>query len=121
MTDENIQELITIVKSCRLTFKKNTFNRKYIDSYNYDEVINKRCEDFCNLHNINITHGSAYKELSHKMYYYLDKYVQSFLTSRIDLYKLRTNHILSDTEIVDLVLKKVNKNVINSYKKGRSK
>lgn len=61
---------------------------------------------FCKYHNINVTHGSPYKELRHKYYYYLDKYIKNLLDNKTDLYKLRENHVITDKEIVDRILRK---------------
>ena len=100
MTDENIQELISIVNSIELS--KKTYNNNY---ETLDFVV-ERCEKFCSEHNINITHGSAYKELKHKSYYYKDKYVNNLLDNRSDLYNLYTNNILSGNEIVERIFRK---------------
>lgn len=100
MTDENIQELISIVNSVELS--KKTYNNNY---ETLDFVV-QRCEKFCSEHNINITHGSAYKELKHKSYYYKDKYVNNLLDNRSDLYNLYTNHIMSGNEIVERIFRK---------------
>ena len=100
MTDENIQELISIVNSVELS--KKTYNNNY---ETLDFVV-ERCEKFCSEHNINITHGSAYKELKHKSYYYKDKYVNNLLYNRSDLYNLYTNHIMSGNEIVERIFRK---------------
>lgn len=100
MTDENIQELISIVNSIELG-KKN-----YNSAYEMLDFVVERCEKFCSEHNINITHGSAYKELKHKSYYYKDKYVNNLLDNRSDLYNLYTNHIMSGNEIVERIFRK---------------
>ena len=100
MTDENIQELISIVNSIELG-KKN-----YNSCYETLDFVVERCEKFCSEHNINITHGSAYKELKHKSYYYKDKYVNNLLDNRSDLYNLYTNHIMSGNEIVERIFRK---------------
>ena len=100
MTDENIQELISIVNSIELG-KKN-----YNSGYETLDFVVERCEKFCSEHNINITHGSAYKELKHKYYYYKDKYVNNLLDNRSDLYNLYTNHIMSGNEIVERIFRK---------------
>ena len=100
MTDENIQELISIVNSIKLG-KKN-----YNSGYETLDFVVERCEKFCSEHNINITHGSAYKELKHKSYYYKDKYVNNLLDNRSDLYNLYTNHIMSGNEIVERIFRK---------------
>lgn len=65
-----------------------------------------RCEKFCKKHNINITHGSAYKELKHKSYYYKDKYVKNLLNNKTDLYNLYTSRVISGNEIMDRILRK---------------
>ena len=100
MTDENIQELISIVNSIELG-KKN-----YNSDYEKLDFVVDRCESFCKQHGINITHGSAYKELKHKSYYYKDKYVNNLLDSRSDLYNLYTNHIMGGNEIVERIFRK---------------
>lgn len=100
MTDENIQELISIVNSVELS--KKTYNNNY---ETLDFVV-QRCEKFCKDNNINITHGSAYKELKHKSYYYKDKYINNLLDNRGDLYNLYTNNILSGNEIVERIFRK---------------
>lgn len=100
MTDENIQELISIINSIELS-KKN-----YNNSYETLDFVVARCENFCKQHNINITHGSAYKELKHKSYYYKDKYINNLLANKSDLYNLYTNNILSGNEIVERIFRK---------------
>ena len=100
MTDENIQELISIVNSVELS--KETYNNNY---ETLDFVV-QRCEKFCKDNNINITHGSAYKELKHKSYYYKDKYINNLLLNKSDLYNLYTNNILSGNEIVERIFRK---------------
>ena len=99
MTNDNIQELIMIVKSIQLN------NFKTNNTYSTQDFVIKRCEDFCDKYNINITHGSAYKELRHKSYYYIDKCINSIINNAVDLYGLRENHIITDKEIVDKLLK----------------
>ena len=98
MTDDNIQELIMIVKSIQLNDSKTN------NTYSTQDFVIKRCEDFCSKYNINITHGSAYKELRHKSYYYIDKCLKNIINEQKDLYGLRENHIISDKEIVDKLL-----------------
>lgn len=98
MNNKVIQELMCIVKSVEL-------NKKYYKGYEFSEKVVKRCEDFCKLHNINITHGSAYRELKHKSYYYKDKYVINLLDKGTDLYELRKTGAITDKEIVDKLLK----------------
>lgn len=99
MKDKNIQELICIVNSIEKS-KKNYKNYETLD------FVVDRCEKFCKKHNINITHGSAYKELKHKSYYYKDKYVNNLLENKSDLYNLYTDHIISGNEIMDRILRK---------------
>lgn len=98
MTDANIQELIMIVKSIQLNDSKTN------NTYSSEGFVVRRCLNFCNDHDINITHGSAYKELRHKSYYYINKCIDSIIDKGIDLYGLRENHIISDKEIVDKLL-----------------
>ncbi len=95
-----IHELIMIVKS--VENNKKLYNKNYIS----DISVITRCENFCKKFNINITHGSAYNELRHKYYYYIDKYIKNLLENRTDLYNLRANHIISDKEIIDRLLRK---------------
>lgn len=99
MKDKNIQELICIVNSIEKS-KKNYKNYETLD------FVVDRCEKFCKKHNINITHGSAYKELKHKSYYYKDKYVNNLLENKSDLYNLYTDHIISGNEIMGRILRK---------------
>lgn len=94
LEEKDIPRLIMFVKSCA-----NNLQSKYKGQY--DEMINQKCEDFCKEYNIKITHGSAYKELRHKSYYYLDKYFNTVLSEHKDLYQLRSLHIVSDKDIVD--------------------
>lgn len=98
MTDKNIQELIMIVKSIQLNDSKTN------NSYSKEGFVIRRCLNFCTEHDINITHGSAYKELRHKSYYYINKCIDSIIEKGVDLYNLRTEHIISDKEIVDRLL-----------------
>lgn len=99
MKDKNIQELICIVNSIEKS-KKNYKN------YETLYFVVDRCEKFCKKHNINITHGSAYKELKHKSYYYKDKYVKNLLNNKTDLYNLYTSRVISGNEIMDRILRK---------------
>lgn len=99
MKDKNIQELICIVNSIEKS-KKNYENYETLD------FVVDRCEKFCKKHNINITHGSAYKELKHKSYYYKDKYVKNLLNNKTDLYNLYTSRVISGNEIMDRILRK---------------
>lgn len=100
MQDKDIQELIMIVTSVELN------KNKYDKAYEFKPGVIIRCKDFCKYHNINVTHGSPYKELRHKYYYYLDKYIKNLLDNKTDLYKLRENHVITDKEIVDRILRK---------------
>lgn len=99
MKDKNIQELICIVNSIEKS-KRNYKNYETLD------FVVDRCEKFCKKHNINITHGSAYKELKHKSYYYKDKYVKNLLNNKTDLYNLYTSRVISGNEIMDRILRK---------------
>lgn len=99
MKDKNIQELICIVNSIEKS-KKNYKNYETLD------FVVDRCEKFCKKYNINITHGSAYKELKHKSYYYKDKYVKNLLNNKTDLYNLYTSRVISGNEIMDRILRK---------------
>ena len=38
--------------------------------------------------------------------YKLDKYIKNLLDNKTDLYKLRENHVITDKEIVDRILRK---------------
>lgn len=99
MSNDNILELMFIVKSC-----SNNLNPKW--NHQFDEIVEKRCTDFCNKHSINITHGSAYKELQHKSYYYKDKCIKSIIDGNGDLYELYKNKIVTNKMIVDKLIKK---------------
>lgn len=99
MKDKNIQELICIVNSIEKS-KKNYKNYETLD------FVVDRCEKFCKKHNINITHGSTYKELKHKSYYYKDKYIKNLLNNKTDLYNLYTSRVISGNEIMDRILRK---------------
>lgn len=98
MTNKELYELVMLAKSAR-----NNMQRKYKGQFN--DQVEIRCKEFCNEHNINITHGSAYKEVCHKFYYYVDKYVDNLNKTRTDLYNFRKNHILTDKEILDKLIK----------------
>ena len=98
MKDKELYELMMLAKSA-----KNNMQRKYKGCFN--EQVESRCQQFCKDHNINVTHGSAYKEVCHKFYYYQDKYVDNLVKTRNDLYSFRKNHILSDKEILDKLIK----------------
>lgn len=92
MTKQDIRELMSILKN----IQENDVKPKDVE---------KRCSYFCKKHKINITHGSAFKELRHKSYYYKNKYVQNLLTNHTDLYGLRRYNLISDKEIVDRIFK----------------
>lgn len=95
---KTIVELCFIVRSC-----ENMLNSKYNGKYEQD--VNTRCESFCKEHNINITHGSAYKELRHKSYYYVDRNINDIIAKGVDTYTLHENHYISDKQIVTKLLK----------------
>lgn len=99
MTGSAVRELIMIVKSIQLNIKKDS---KYLDK----DFVKARCENFCKDNNINITHGSAYKELRHKYYYYTNKCINSIIYDRVDLYEVRKYNIISDKLIVDTLLER---------------
>lgn len=98
MKDKEIRQLIMIVRSC-----KNNLNSKY--NGEFDKQVSEVCNKFCRDHNINITHGSAYKELRHKSYYYINKCIDSIIYEFTDLYDLYKNNIVSSKDIVDKMLK----------------
>lgn len=98
MTSKNIREMYFIIDSSRKCLDK-----KYMHSL--DDYVDKRCSDFCKEHNINITHGNAYKELVHKFNYYKIKCINSILNNGIDLYELRQFKIVKDKDIVDRYIK----------------
>lgn len=98
MNDRSVQELIMLVKSC-----KNNLNKKYNNEF--DETVEEACNKFCKKHNINITHGSAYKELRHKSYYYKDKCINSIIYDFTDLYNLYAQKIITGSDVVDKMLK----------------
>ena len=97
MNNREILELVCLVKSC-----KNNLSKKY--NGEYEEKVDEVCEKFCKKHNINITHGTAYKELRHKTYYYINKNIQSIADYGEDKYKLYKNGAISATAIVDYLL-----------------
>lgn len=101
MNDKVIQELICIVQSVELS-------KRRWKNYEFTPNVITRCKDFCTEYDINITHGSAYRELKHKSYYYKDKYIANLLNNKTDLYGLRKANVISDKEIVDRILKKGN-------------
>lgn len=94
MNNKDIQEMYFIVNSC-----KNNLHKKY--NHQFDEQVNTKCEDFCKKHNINITHGSAFKELRHKLYYYIDKNIDGIIKGKGDIYGLYENGIILDKQIVE--------------------
>mgnify|MGYP001052948657 CR=1 FL=1 len=99
MNNKDIQELIMLAESCR-----NNMKRKYKGIY--DKPVEDKCQKFCKKHNINITHGSAYREVCHKYYYYINKYIVNVIANREDLYDLYKDHILSSKYIIDKILYK---------------
>lgn len=98
LTDKEIVEMCYIVKSCT-----NMVDRRYQGKY--DKDISEKCNKWCREHNINITHGSAYKELRHKSYYYVDKNIKDIIDKGADTYTLYENHYISDKQIVSKLLK----------------
>lgn len=100
MKENDIIEMFYIVISVEKS--KITFGK----SYEKRSDIVARCIQFCKKHNINITHGSAYKELKHKYYYYKDKCIKSIIENGKDLYNLRKSGAIEDKEIVDKLLQK---------------
>lgn len=98
MTDRNIQELIALAISCA-----NNKDKKY--NHKFDKDIEETCQKFCEKHKLNITHGSAYKEVRHKYYYYIDKYINNLIKNRTDLYRLRKMKLITDKEILNKLLR----------------
>ena len=98
MNNTDIMELICIVRSCSNNYKK------FINNAEIVKACDKRCFDFCSKHNIKITHGSAFKELRHKSYYYINKNIKSIALKGNDLYQLYENKIISSNEVVDYLL-----------------
>lgn len=101
MKDKDIQELFAIVKSIEAS-KNNCKQKK---NYEKLDFVVKRCEDFCREKSINITHGSAYRELKHKYYYYWDKYIAGIKDEK-DLYGLYENKIISSKDVLERILGK---------------
>lgn len=97
MQSKDIRYLISICNSCKLNLDKR-WNHKF------DKDVSEVCNKFCREHNINITHGSAYNELRHKMYYFKNKCIQSIIKDGIDLYDLYKYKLISDKEIVQKLL-----------------
>lgn len=99
MTDENIQELVAIINSIKLS-------EKLHKGFHKSTQAAVRCLNFCNQHNIKVTHGSPYKELRHKYYYYTKKCYDSIIDKGIDLYNLRSSGLVSDKDIVNYLLER---------------
>ena len=97
MNNRQILRLVSLVKSCTNNLNKK-YNGKFIDQ------VNNVCTEFCNENNIKITHGTAYKELRHKCYYYINKNIMSIITTAEDIYKLRYNKFIEDKQIVDKLI-----------------
>ena len=99
MDKRNIIELIYLVRSC-----KNNLDKRH--NHKFDERVNEICLKYCEKHNINITHGSAYNELRHKCYYYINKNIKSIIDNGIDIYELYKNKVIEPKTIVDKLLKR---------------
>lgn len=95
MKDRDIQELFATLKSCEN-------NRKLGLSQGPLEA---RCQELCNKNNWNISHGTAFKEVRHKYYYYRTKYIEGVLKNREDKWSLYKNHYITSKEIVDSIFK----------------
>ena len=98
MKDKNIIEMFYLVQSC-----KNNLNPKW--NHKFDKSVEESCKKFCKLNKINVTHGSAYKELRHKTYYYINKNIESIINTGVDLYSLRKHKLVTDEQIVDKLIK----------------
>lgn len=98
MNNDDILELMYLVISC-----ENNLDSKW--NHQFDEVIEMKCDNFCKKHNIKISHGTAFKELRHKTYYYKNKCIGSIIKDGIDLYELRQHKIVTDKEIVEKLLR----------------
>lgn len=102
MNNTDILELVFIVRSCSNNYKN------FKDDDSIIKACDKRCADFCSKHNINIVHGSAFKELRHKSYYYINKNIKSIVDNGNDIYQLYENKAISDKQIVSYLLNKSN-------------
>lgn len=113
MSNNDIVEMFYLVISC-----KNNLDPRW--NHKFDEVVEEKCNQFCERYKINITHGSAYKELRHKTYYYINKNIKSIIEDGNDLYGLREHKIIKDTDIVNKLIKtkQVNKIYIKDGKIG---
>lgn len=98
MEDKDIVELMYLVESC-----KNNLSPKF--NHMFDDIVEDKCTGYCKSHNIKIVHGSAFKELRHKSYYYKDKNIESIINKGVDLYGLMKHHITTDKDIVDKLFK----------------
>lgn len=99
MKDIDIRFLFSICNSCELNLDRR-WNHKF------DKDVSEICNKFCREHKINITHGSAYRELRHKMSYYKNKCINSIIDDGVDLYGLYKNHFIKDRDIVDKLFKR---------------
>lgn len=99
LSDKEIVEMCYIVISCT-----NMLDKRY--KHKYDKDVSDECNKWCREHSINITHGSAYKELRHKTYYYINKNIQSIIKCGFDKYGLYKNKVVSDKQIVHKLLNK---------------
>lgn len=100
LTNKQVKELLSFVRSVE-------HNKKtYTKDHELEEYVATRSKELCEEYGFNITHGSAYKELRHKSYYYKDKYFKTIINEHIDLYGLREAHIITDKEIVNKLLEK---------------
>lgn len=98
MDENDVIEMYYLVESC-----KNNMNPRW--NHQFDEEIDVKCKDFCEKHNINVTHGSPFKELRHKTYYYINKNIKSIIEDGVDLYGLRSKSIIKDKDIVEKLIK----------------
>ena len=99
MENKDIREMYFIVESC-----KNNLSKKW--NHQWDNDVENKCKDFCSKHKINITHGSAFKELRHKLYYYISKNIDNIIKGNGDIYHLYEYGIITDKQIVNKLLAK---------------
>ena len=93
MGSNHIVRMFYLVRSCQ-----NNLDTRW--NHKFDEQVENACLEFCNDYKINITHGSAFKELRHKTYYYKNRCITSIIDDGVDLYSLHENKLVSDSEIV---------------------
>ena len=101
---ENIIDLSSLMKT--LKYDKINAIRSDIKIELPIKKIENKCKDFCSKHKINITHGSAFKELRHKLYYYISKNIDNIIKGDGDTYHLYEYGIITDKQIVNKLLAK---------------